>query len=857
MFRKLILLFVSIIGFYSSATFAVGLGSSDLKSGLNQPLKAEIKLLSADELSAHEIHASLASIAEFEKVGVERLFFLSNIKFETVKGDDGSVKINLTSREPIKEPFLNFLVELNWPNGRIIREYTFLLDPPIFEENTSSTIQKSQVKKNENVAKRPSNQRTSSNTSNNQTNYTGSTYGPVSSTDTLWSIASKVRPSSQVSIHQTLVAIYRANPEAFGNGNINNLLRGKVLQIPDAATVSQVPQRAALQDVVMQNRQWKSGGARRIVDNTDTASEKNISSDARLTLATPSDNEKDSSGTGGNSTQEQLQNIQNELARTEEESATLQAENEELRSRLADALAKLEDVQSGAAVNISDAELAALSRSKNTDETASANLSDDNAIDSAVDTLDSDETLADTDTNASDTDINDDVAGTDTSDTATSDVTNDELTDDSTQAEVAKTEKVEEKSSKLPELKVYTPPKPEKTFMDELMESGMLLWGGIGLIVVILLAVFWRMRKKMEEDDFQDDLVASAGAGNADSSDSFELPDVGDDMLVELDMDDDDENASGESDDENFDPIGEADIYIAYGKYEQAETLLLEAIEDNPIRSDLKVKLMECYAENDDQEKFESLSEEVSQAIDAEEWQEQIANMREQAWGESSDSGEEDFDLPSTEDIFGEDEFSIDDESNFDNVDKSQAETLTGTEDDILELGDEEDNEEGEFDIDMDFDDVDEQEESSQAVTQSFDSLDDDILNEDKLEELPSDSLSDSELTDDELDLSFEDDELSMEEEAIHIEGSDELDDADDLLLDLDDDEFSIDDEISDFEDEEAEETADEIGTKLDLARAYIDMGDSEGAKEILAEVVAEGTEEQKQEAQSLLEKAN
>ncbi|WP_444998251.1 FimV/HubP family polar landmark protein [Aliikangiella sp. IMCC44359] len=818
MFRKFILLLISAASFYSGASLAVGLGEYKLKSGLNQPLKAEIKLLSASDLGDHEIHASLASMAEFEKVGVERLFALTDIVFTTKKNPNGSVIIDMTTREPIKEPFLNFLVELNWPNGRIIREYTFLLDPPVFDESASSTIQKSQATASK---KKPTKTYTSSVSQSQDEVYTGgNTYGPVTANDTLWSIASKVRPSQQSSIHQTLVAIYRANPDAFGNGNINNLLRGKVLKIPDAASVSQVPHRAALQDVVMQNNQWQSGGARRIVGNTqDSSTSKTMDSEGRLTLATPKSDGSSDKNSG--SIKARLEEIQSQLVNSQETSATLQTENDELRARLADALKKIESIQSESAVNISDTELAALSNSQANKDDTNSNVVEE--------TLSTTEGLTSNESNDNQNSDSSNVADTselvDSTDKAETPI-------NSNENEVVQKTAEASTSTSTPALTKKPLFAPKKSFLDEVLESSGLIWGGVAFVALIVLGVFWRMRKRMEEEEFHDDLVASTGAGTVDATESFELPDVGDDMLVELDMDGEPEETT-ESDEENFDPLGEADIYIAYGKYEQAESLLLEAIDDNPIRSDLKVKLMECYAENDDKEKFESLAQEVSQAVDAQEWSEQITSLREQAW--SAEDGEEGFDLPSTEDIFNEDEFSLDDEDTSSSVDLGSESEIN---DDEAEYDLDADGlADDEFDIDMDMGLEDEgAPAASEAVTQTLDTLDDDDFTLD--DEDASESLDDFELDD--------------EEETISI------DDSDDISLDFEeDDDFGLDDD-SEFESDSVTEgdAGDEIATKLDLARAYIDMGDSEGAKEILSEVISEGSDSQKDEAQALLERA-
>jgi len=843
MYRKITLSIVSLMCLFSSSVFAVGLGEIKYTSGLNQPLNAEIPLLSAGDLAEYEVHATLASARVFEKYGVDRVFFLNSIKFKIDRDSNDQIIIRVSTLQAVKEPFLNFIVELNWPNGQVSREYTLLLDPPVFEDNTASTIEKTTSKPPERQVTRQQNNQAESSTppsryqprENTSANYTGSSYGPVSSNDTLWSIASKTRPDNSVSIHQTLVAIYRANPDAFSNGNINNLLKGKVLEIPDAETIRNVPQRAALQDVVMQNRQWRSGGARKIVDRSGTndASSDSVSGGSRLRLGTEN-TQGDAQGYGADTAE--LNKMRSDLARSEEEAATLQAENEALRSRLADILSKAEGTTEESAIEVEDAELAALgqtSESQNDNETAAMDSEDTGGevTDSEISQDNQASELTDSTTNPdsieSGAETNDETVGTD----AASDE----------QAQTA-------------EAKIDTPPsifKPEKkSFIDEMMESTAVFWGGIAAIVlIILMLVFWRMKKRMEDDEFQDDLVASAGAGSMDTTETFELPDVGDDMLVELDMDDD-EQVVNPSKDESFDPLGEADIYIAYGKHEQAENLLLDAIEENPVRADLKVKLMECYAESDDQEKFESLATEVAEAIDADEWGEQINGLRAQAWGGEQApeiSDDDDFDLPSTEDIFGEDDDQLD--VNFDDIDDEvslEDNNATDSEEDFLAEGETETLEDLD---DIELDGLDEDE---------LDSLEDfEELNLDEDDDTSGDQDELLELDEDEFSIGLDDgDEISLDDNDGELSSS--ADEADEISLDIDDD-FSFDeDDDADMDfDENIGEEGDEIATKLDLARAYVDMGDADGAKEILKEVVAEGNDQQKQEAQELIDKAD
>jgi len=898
MFRKIILPIISMIAVFSGGVFAVGLGEIKQTSGLNQPLSAQIPLLSAGDLAEYELQASLASNKEFDKVGVDRVFFLNNIKFKTVRDENGQIAIVLSTRTPVKEPFLNFIVELNWPNGRILREYTLLLDPPIFDESTVSTIEKSTSEPPSRSVDQDSQTNAESRAPRSriepketyESSYSGSTYGAVSSTDTLWSIASKVRPDSSVSIHQTLVAIYKANPDAFGKGNINNLLKGKVLDIPDAETIANVPQRAALQDMVSQNRKWRSGGARKIVDRTvgKGSTVKSETTGSRLSLGNEQQ-EDDSDAQGYGSDTAQLNEIQAQLARTQEESATLQAENEALRARLAEILDKVEQSQNDSAIQVEDAELAVLAQEpekkssisddQNTREVASQNEQTENSGQEIIE----------------------------------SSSTESEKTQ--TQVETQTQAQVEEKKTAAPT--IFKSENKEKGLVEQLMEGGLLLWGSLGGIAIILfLAVFWRMKKRMEDEDFQDDLVASAGAGSMDTTETFELPDVGDDMLVELDMDDDEEQGASTNSDESFDPLGEADIYIAYGKYEQAESLLLEAVEDNPVRADYKVKLMECYAEMDNRDKFEQLEIDVQDAVDFDEWQEPIAALKAKAWGEEAvvTEDDDDFDLPSTEDIFGEsdddDELDIDFDDALsdiddldddisddfdDNLETEQDENLSLDDDqidselesedslDISELEEVSGNDElGDFEEeieDLDIDDLDVEElelddldideesfelDSDEALAlDENDNLDDELLED---ETLDFEEIADSDYS--ELEAEISDEVLDSEEELLEIEDlaldedsepSMDMDEAsdDEISSDIDDDlDFGDDEDDMDFEDSMADD-GDEISTKLDLARAYVDMGDSDGAKEILREVIAEGNEEQQAEAQALIDKAD
>lgn len=123
-----VLVVVAAMG-YSALASALGLGEITLHSALNQPLRADIALVDVTGVSESDLSASLASPDDFSRAGVERVFYLNNLRFTPVLRGERSY-IRVTSSKPVEEPFLNFLVQLNQPNGRLLREYTVLIDPP-------------------------------------------------------------------------------------------------------------------------------------------------------------------------------------------------------------------------------------------------------------------------------------------------------------------------------------------------------------------------------------------------------------------------------------------------------------------------------------------------------------------------------------------------------------------------------------------------------------------------------------------------------------------------------------------------------------------------------------------------------
>ena len=132
MARKTTILGLLCIWMVPAGVQALGLGDIHLQSALNQPFAAEIDLISAAPGELRSLEASLASTETFSRYGLDRPSYLSGLRFSVGRSGDGRDVLRVRSRQPLAEPFVTFLVEANWSRGRLLREYTVLLDPPVF-----------------------------------------------------------------------------------------------------------------------------------------------------------------------------------------------------------------------------------------------------------------------------------------------------------------------------------------------------------------------------------------------------------------------------------------------------------------------------------------------------------------------------------------------------------------------------------------------------------------------------------------------------------------------------------------------------------------------------------------------------
>ncbi|MGE3773418.1 MAG: FimV/HubP family polar landmark protein [Gammaproteobacteria bacterium] len=241
---------------------ALGLGALKAQSGLNQPFDGRIEILGATAADFDTLSIKLASPEAFERAGVLREAVLLSLKFEVVETPAGNDVIRISTHEPVREPFLNFLLELNWANGRLVREYTVLLDPPLYDPNRRAaapayTPAPAAAVRAPSPAPAPAAPRAPTAAPPPAPVAAAGTLGTVQSSDTAWSLALRHRPDAGISVQRMMIALLRANPEAFTNGNINQLRRGAVLRMPSQAELDGLGQREAVAEVARQHQLWE------------------------------------------------------------------------------------------------------------------------------------------------------------------------------------------------------------------------------------------------------------------------------------------------------------------------------------------------------------------------------------------------------------------------------------------------------------------------------------------------------------------------------------------------------------------------------------------------------------------------
>jgi pilus assembly protein FimV len=861
--RKLVLAIAAASALSSGMAHALGLGELTLKSTLNQPLVAEIELLDVKDLTAAEVVPSLASPDDFAKAGVDRQAFLNDLTFTPVLNASGKSILRVTSSKPLSEPMVKFLVQVMWPNGRLLRDYSVLLDPSKFSPQTADAAAQpapaQAVTAPVTGASKPSQHTTTPR-------------------DTLWEIAAKARSGG--SIQQTMLAIQALNPDAFIDGNINRLKTGQVLRLPDQVQSTNLPQPKAIAEVAAQNTAWrqgrryvaKPGTGQQQLDATKRARGEGASSQPavdELSLVSADTGKGRGKGAAGDA-----KALSNKLAVTQESLDTARRDNAELKSRMSDLQSQVDKLQR--LIELKNNQLAKLQAEGGANAPAPA------------------------------------AAPVLSAELAANPATPADVVPATPAPEVVAAQPVEP-----------TPAASDEQKFNELLTNPILLGlvGG-GAVVLLLLLLLLARRRKAQQEAEKHLRMARALAEEQEFSADLDLPESSFEGLevpppsVKLATVPTPAPAPAPvitpvvvtppiaaplvspAAERTDDVLAQAQSHIAAGRLNQAAALLEDGIKQEPQRSDLRLKLMEVYGQQGDRDAFVAQERQlvangdnfarveqlksrfpamavvaasglaaaaIAAELDAQYVKELLLDEPQAPEPALDDDFDSAFDLslddleaavpvapavasqpepePEPESVAELDAFPLDDDLSFESVLQQQTEIKENLDD----LSD--------FDLDMDLGG-----DASPATLAEDDFL---LSLDEDLKDLPAAEVpaaTEAPLDDLELPLDFD---LSLADEmdatpdqpdAFENELNDVNAELERLSQSLGEPSFTEEDALASADDElDFLSGTDEVATKLDLAQAYIDMGDNDGARDILNEVVTEGDAGQKSEAKEML----
>ncbi len=867
--RKVALLVLAtIVAWLPGLVQALGLGDIEVNSYLNQPLNAKIRLLSRPGEDLTDTRVTLASRQSFDRVGIDYQHTLRELRFSVEKDKKGSY-IKVSTHKRVRDPFLNFLVEVNWARGRIQREYTLLIDPPTFTRAATPATQAPAVSRQveqPRPAVAPARTTTRRAEPAVQPSYTGDSY-TVGRNDTLWAIANKVKPSGEISTEQMMLALQNENPDAFIGQNINRMKAGYTLNIPGHDSITSMSQREARAEVRRQYRDWKQGR----IGTAGEAAAAATGETGRLELLA-SDEAGVSAGGGAGGEGDQAA-TRKQLSLAHEAAEASRQENAELRSRIATLEQQIENVTRIA--SLKDEQLAALQKTL-AELRAQEGLPAEEPVKSAEEIVAEEaaapeeaavpeEAAAERPDYGPQVEAKPATPGSPINQHAVEGYDPVDLDALPKTAPPAQPFKV---PAAAPDAAEPAPAEEEPaltSLKDEMLgyfEEQPVVGAIVAVVIgfIVLVVVISMLRRKRENEDFQESILADTEmdtsipiseeltlesdetliSGETQSSESLsELDMAGVSQMSGFDISAldsvDAETAAAEAD-----PMTEADVLMAYGRFQPAEAMIKEAIEQEPDREDLKLKLLEIYhaARNQDDFEREASAFQVSLGGQADPMWDKVVEMGKDLCPESVlFSGE----APTEETLVdGLEETLLDmqpvtTQQTPSPAVEDQEKTDTGgipSEDLDFDLtsfekegGDDDEtivsDEVDEMDLDLDL---------STGGAESGEQMASDLANE--LEDI-ADTMATGE---------FDLDKMA----AAEGETSSEYDLGGTL-------EPTVEVHSEDIFDAGVSEL-DEVTTKLDLAKAYIDMGDPDGARSILDEVMEEGNDEQKKDAQSLLD---
>lgn len=610
---------------------AAGLGKLTVTSALGQPLRAEIELVSVQKDELGSIMARLASADAFKEARIERGGALLDIRFSIEQKKTGAQFVKLTTVQPVNEPFLDMLVELNWSAGRLLREYTVLLDPPGYAEPQSvqpvavSTVKsamtetpvaapaptpsaepapapaaaRSDAAKPEKAARKPVEPVMDAAAEPVPLSGEVKNYGPVKKGDTLTGIASQLKPEGY-SLEQMLVALYQTNKKAFSGNNMHRLKTGQILRVPEEQQLASLGRAEATHEVRAHTADWNAYRQKLASAVAETAAPKEEApkQEAKGKIATAVEDKaapapapskdvlKVTKGEAPASGKE-MQSLQNRIQSLQEETTAREKSLKEANSRIASLEKNIKEMQH--LLELKNKNLAELQKQ------ATAKPEPAPAPKPAVEAP---EKPAEK--------------------TAEPPKAAEPVAAPAEAPKPAAEPPVEAKPKPKPPVKPIpkpvAPPPAEPGLLDSLLGNPLYLGAG-GLLAVLAGGAFFAVnrRRKKSLSSFEDSILTGGdlkantvfgetAGGVVDTGDTSFLTDFSQAGLGAIDTND-------------VDPIAEAEVYMAYGRDAQAEEILKEAMAKDPNRHEIHLKLLEIYAARKNLIAFETLAGELYAAI--------------------------------------------------------------------------------------------------------------------------------------------------------------------------------------------------------------------------------------------------
>ncbi|MCH8163410.1 MAG: hypothetical protein IIA99_04880, partial [Proteobacteria bacterium] len=629
---------------------ALGLGKLELQSALNQPFKARVKLISATADELDSLKVSLADQKAFDRAGIQRTFLLTRLRFTVQEFEEGPDYIQISSSDPIREPFLNFLLEINWSKGRLFREYTVLLDPPTYTASKKAVVHPQspvvEIDSDDHLVVydldyKPSTTEPARTTPAYETptyeaptiSYSGSgDYGPAVSGDTLWSIARVARPDSSVSIQQMMLAILRANPEAFIENNINGLKRGAILQMPDAPEINSLNRANALAQAMSQNALWdeyKGRIASTVTERPDGAgapgqvtepdkvehepsvTDVEVTDEAELRLISESDQGMGSGQSSMDAPGVDVDSLNNQLVLANESIVALTMENEELRDRLTQTEGIIDDLKR--LIVLKEDELAAMQ-----EQIMIAAVEQESAEEAGTETVAEEELVEE--------EAKEDLVEEETEALASEDAIEEEIFVDVTLAD----------SGGLGDLFGLM------GLLEKAKANLMIIAGAVGGLLLLVFLMLFVSKKRGEKattvvlpaEDFPDfgedvsdetvkadalpekdsesvtvipgseDETILPGDEEASDADAFEIPEEGAPEIPE-------ETGPAVAEEPEEDPMEEVNVFLAYEHFDEAESFVRNALQKEPDNLSFHTKLLEVFYAASNKKSYEEAAREV------------------------------------------------------------------------------------------------------------------------------------------------------------------------------------------------------------------------------------------------------